>query len=91
MLILQRKKGFSKSLYTESRSPIGRPEGLKAIVEVLYGKDYSLDSFGTILLFATGIGVAGLLPFVKELMERYWRFKIKVRKIVLFWEFETMG
>ncbi|OTA99792.1 hypothetical protein M426DRAFT_27187 [Hypoxylon sp. CI-4A] len=33
-----------------------------------YGKPLVLDQYGTVLLFATGIGITGQLPYMKELL-----------------------
>jgi hypothetical protein len=69
----------------------GRPQGteLRAFVEGPYGQEVILGEFGTVLLFATGIGIAGLLPFVREFLQGFRNFEVKARRISLFWEVES--
>ncbi|KAI9656458.1 MAG: hypothetical protein M1821_004664 [Bathelium mastoideum] len=49
----------------------------------------SVDKYGTILLFATGLGIAGQLPYLKEVMEGYQKRDVKTRRVALFWEIES--
>jgi NAD(P)H-flavin reductase len=62
---------------------------LAAVIEGPYGKGLNLDSYGTVLLFATGIGIAGQLPFVAQLLEGYHNYEVKTRRIALFWQVES--
>ncbi|KAB2099591.1 hypothetical protein AG0111_0g12058 [Alternaria gaisen] len=62
---------------------------MRAVVEGPYGNELPLDSYGTVLLFATGIGIAGQLPYVTQLLEGYLNCKVKTRRIALFWEVES--
>ncbi|KKY22692.1 putative ferric-chelate reductase [Phaeomoniella chlamydospora] len=66
----------------------GEPE-LEALVEGPYGRELDLESYGTVLLFATGIGIAGQLPYVTQLLEGYHDCKVKTRRIALFWELDS--
>jgi predicted ferric reductase len=65
--------------------------GLRTIVEGPYGRETSLDGYGTVLLFATGIGIAGQLPHVKQLLQGSHDWTVKARKISLYWEVESEG
>ncbi|RMJ04847.1 hypothetical protein CDV36_014480 [Fusarium kuroshium] len=62
---------------------------MAAVIEGPYGKEFNLDSYGTVLLFATGIGIAGQLPFVAQLLEGYHHYEVKTRRIALFWQVES--
>ena len=62
---------------------------MRTIIEGPYGNELHLDSYGTVLLFATGIGIAGQLPYVTQLLEEYLECKVKTRRIALFWEVES--
>jgi NAD(P)H-flavin reductase len=57
---------------------------LKADIEGAYGREVGIDVYGTVLLFATGVGIAGVFPFIKHLLEGYYNWNIKVRKLALF-------
>ena len=59
---------------------------LGALIEGPYGQDFGLDEYGTILLFATGIGIAAQLPYMKQFLQQFHNWDVKARRIVLFWE-----
>ncbi|KAN0103431.1 hypothetical protein V8E51_011744, partial [Hyaloscypha variabilis] len=82
--IIQRQTGFTQSLPSSSPST-----ELRAIVEGPYGKEIHLDEYGTVLLFATGIGIAGQLPYVKQLLENFHNYDAKARRIALFWQVDS--
>lgn len=63
----------------------------RALVEGPYGKTLSFGQYGTVLLFATDMGIAGQLPYIGKLLERYQQCKVKTRRIALFWELEAEG
>jgi predicted ferric reductase len=84
VLVVQKQKGFTSRLFSYAG---GKP--MKAIIEGPYGKELYLDEYGTVLLFATGIGISGQLPYVTQLLEGYQRSEVKTRRIALFWELES--
>jgi predicted ferric reductase len=69
----------------------GRPQGteLRASIEGPYGQEVLLGEYGTVLLLATGIGIAGLFPFVKEFFQGFHNLEVKARRIALFWEVDS--
>ncbi|KIM93505.1 hypothetical protein OIDMADRAFT_61439 [Oidiodendron maius Zn] len=60
----------------------------KAHIEGPYGQALELDAYGTVILIATGSGIAGIFPFIKQLLAGYHRWDAKVRRLMLFWEVE---
>jgi NAD(P)H-flavin reductase len=82
VFIIQRQTGFTQSLPTSGSS--SQSTELRAIVEGPYGKEIRLDEYGTVLLFATGISIAGQLPYVKQLLENFHNYDAKARRIALF-------
>ena len=66
-----------------------KSSGMKAFVEGPYGKELNLESYGTVLLFATDIGMAGQLPYVAQLLEGYHNCEVKTRRTALFWELNS--
>jgi predicted ferric reductase len=87
VLIVEKRKGFTKHLFSHTSSDVGPRSGMRAIVEGPYGNELDLELYDTVLLFATGIGIAGQLPYVTRLLEGYYTRGLK--KIVLFWELES--
>jgi predicted ferric reductase len=59
-----------------------------AHIEGPYGRELELDAYGTVLLIATGSGIAGVFPFIRQLLEGYHRWDAKVRRLILVWEVE---
>ena len=62
--LAQRLKGFS------SRIPINSATQ-SILLDRPYGKSINLEDYGTILLFATEIGIAGILPYLRALLQAY--------------------
>ena len=55
-----------------------------ALVKGSYGQEIPLYEYGIALLFATEIGIAGQLPYVKHILKEYRKGKAKTQKVVLF-------
>ncbi|KAI3331122.1 hypothetical protein F4824DRAFT_514652 [Ustulina deusta] len=53
------------------------PRKYRAFVEGPYGKSFSLGEYGTVLLLATGVSIAGQLLYAK------------IQRIALFWELDA--
>ncbi len=50
-----------------------------------YGTEMGFGDFETVLLFAGGIGIAGILPYVRRLIEGYYRRQVLTRRLSLVW------
>lgn len=61
----------------------------KTIIEGPYGNDLNLRTYDTVLLFATGIGIAAQLPYVRQLLAEHYAWIAKTRRIALFWEMSS--
>ena len=85
LLSLQTQRGFTKRI---SRVPAG---GSRALIEYPYGRSLAVGEYGTVLLVATGIGITGQLPSIKELLMLYRECKAKIRLIILLWERDAEG
>lgn len=104
VLIVQKHRGFTKHLFLHREDFFGPdPErrdfykenylsevaGMRAVIEGPYGKELCLDSYGTVLLFATGVGIAGQLSYVDQLLDGYHNCEVKTRRISLFWQVDS--
>lgn len=87
VLIIEKRKGFTASL----KLCAGPGAGIKALIDGPYGRDLHLSSYGMVLLFASGIGIAGQLPCVRQLLQEFHMCKTNCRRIVLFWEMDLQG
>ncbi len=90
--IIQARRGFTRELGKYAISGgIGTQAEMRAIVEGPYGREICLNSYGTVLLFASGIGIAGQLPYVRQLLDEYHSCETKSRRIALFCEMDAEG
>lgn len=89
VLIVEKRKGFTRDLFHHASNDVDLRSGMRAIVEGPYGKELDLESYDTVLLFATGMGIAGQLPYVTQLLERYQSSGVTNRRIALFWELDS--
>lgn len=62
VLVVEKRKGFTQDLFHHASNDIDPRSGMRAIVEGPYGEELDLESYDTVLLFATGMGIAGQLP-----------------------------
>jgi len=89
VLVVESQKGFSKVLNLHCHKGDSPPKEWRAFIEGPFGHGIHLDEYGTVILMATGIGIAGQLPYIKQLLHGYTNHDIKARKISLFWEVES--
>lgn len=83
--IVRARTGMTRSLYDRaSKAKDGRIQ-LWGSIEGLHGGDYSLDSYGTVLLFAAGAGITHQMPFVRHLLNGHNDDTTAIRKILLTW------
>lgn len=89
VLIVEKRKGFTQDLFHYATNDLDQHNGMRAIIEGLYGKELDFKSYDTVLLFATGIGIAGQLAYITQLLDGYYNFGEKNRRIALFWELDS--
>jgi predicted ferric reductase len=64
---------------------------LTAFIEGPYEQQLDLESYGTVILVATGVGVAPQLSWIQQLLYGIQNSVVKTRKISLLWEIEAEG
>ncbi|EEQ84085.1 ferric-chelate reductase, variant [Blastomyces dermatitidis ER-3] len=84
-LIIRRRTGFTNTLFERASATMDGRISLKAVVEGPYGIDHSLDSYGTVLLFAAGVGITHHVSFVRYLIEGYTQGTVSARRVTLVW------
>ncbi len=87
-LVVRRHGGFTDRLYTKTLSSSGLV-ALSALVEGPYGGTQTLHSYGTVMLFAGGIGITHLIPFVRDLVASYTSSTSAVRRVLLIWVIQS--
>lgn len=85
--LIQPQKGISSLL-------AGRNSLTKAIIDGPYGQNFKLETYESVLLFAKGIGIAGVIPHALSLIERKthkeqaYKRALLTRKVDIFWILE---
>ncbi|MCJ1232724.1 hypothetical protein MMC14_000677 [Varicellaria rhodocarpa] len=83
--LISKRTGMTAALYNRASScPLGILN-LKGAVEGPYGGLESLHSYGTVLLFAGGVGITHQLNHVRDLLAGYAQHRVATRKIILAW------
>jgi predicted ferric reductase len=83
-LLINPQHGFTSRLL--HRSNQNRP--LQMAIDGPFGKVVKTSNYGTIVLFATGIGIAALIPFIKAIMDDQKAGRTSVRRMSLIWEID---
>ncbi|KAF2092307.1 hypothetical protein K490DRAFT_70912 [Saccharata proteae CBS 121410] len=83
-LLVKRRTGFTDKLFRKAEaSPTGKFT-TSALVEGPYGHQ-DLTSYGTVMLFAAGIGITHQVPHIRNLVAAFDNHTAAVRRIRLVW------
>ncbi|PSR83772.1 ferric reductase like transmembrane component-domain-containing protein [Coniella lustricola] len=83
--IIRARTGFTGALYKKAAAcPDGRLI-TTCLVEGPYGGLHNMNSYGTVMLFAGGVGITQAVPHVRDLVAGYSNGTVAARKIVLVW------
>jgi NAD(P)H-flavin reductase len=82
--VIRRRTGFTEKLWTKA---VNSPDGVFTTTAFAEGPYNSQDlrSYGTVLLFAAGIGITHSVPHVRELVRGYGNGTCAARKVTLVW------
>lgn len=84
-MITRARTGITRKLYDAARAtPNGMVETWGAI-EGPYGGHESLDSYGTVVLFAGGVGITHQISYIRHLVAHCADGTVATRKIILVW------
>ncbi|KAI9705684.1 MAG: hypothetical protein M1820_005094 [Bogoriella megaspora] len=84
--ICRARTGFTKNLHARaSLEPNGIWDNISGAIEGPYGGHDSLDSYGTVVLFAAGVGITHQMLYIRHLLSGYAAGTVSTRKIVLVW------
>lgn len=87
--VVRRRAGFTNSFYQKAeKSPNGRIS-LRAFVEGPYGGSTGLESYGTVMLFANGVGITHQVPFVRDLIAGFANGTVALRRLCLVWVIQS--
>lgn len=83
-LIIRRRTGFTDTLFKKAEMSPGGKFTTSAFVEGPYGEQ-SFASYGTVMLFAAGVGITHQVPHVRDLVAGYANGTHATRKVTLVW------
>ena len=70
---------------------VGRHAGacaLRSWIDGPYGQTKDVGNFGSVLMFASGIGIAAQIPYLKELIRGYKECTVRTKRILLVWQLD---
>lgn len=83
--VIRARTGFTKKLFQKAEAaPDGR-FSTTVFAEGPYGGMHQMTSYGTVMLFAGGVGITHQVPHVRNLVAGYANGTVATRKIVLIW------
>jgi predicted ferric reductase len=85
-LRIQPRTGLTSRLLTRT---LGGTREFSAFVEGPYGHGFDLQNFGTVVLFASGIGIVGHLAYIQKLVLDYRQSKTKTRDLLVVWHVDN--
>jgi predicted ferric reductase len=92
VLVAERKaRSFTSRFQRLLNDEQGRRGAPTVFVDGPFGVSADLHKYSTVLLVATGIGIAAQLPYTKELVRASSHWTAMTRKVLLVWEVENHG
>ena len=95
--LVEPRSAFAKKLLTVAHRPRVDDEGRPstdpkdyyfAYFSGPHGRTIVVDKYGSVLLIATGMGIAAQIPYLKELIQRYNSGQARTRKVTLVWQLD---
>ncbi|KAJ5611402.1 hypothetical protein N7510_008121 [Penicillium lagena] len=84
-LLVRRRTGMTNKLFQRAANSLSSRVTLRAFVEGPYGNIHSMDSYGTVMLFAGGVGITHHVPFVRHLVAGFAEGTVAIRRLTLVW------
>lgn len=88
-LIIRRRSGFTEKLFQRAERSASGITTISAYVEGPYGGHTVLHSYGTVMIFAGGVGITHQVPFVRDLVAGYASGTVAARKVILIWVIQS--
>lgn len=89
-LLVEPRDGFTHRLHRYADTCSNETKHL-VLYSGPHGAPTSMKEYGTVLMIATGFGIAAILPHLKELVDGNKRCEVVTRRIHLVWQLKTKG
>jgi hypothetical protein len=70
---------------------LGCPVSFLAMLTGPHGTSEIVDGYETVLLVASGFGIAATIPYLKRMIHGYNTCTLDVRRLHLVWQIESIG
>ncbi|KAH8589016.1 ferric reductase [Bisporella sp. PMI_857] len=87
-LLVRRRSGFTNALFQRAEATPEKKFTISALVEGPYGYQ-DLTSYGTVILFAAGVGITHQVSHLRSLLQGYRNSTAAVRRITLVWMIQS--
>ncbi|KAF2122254.1 ferric reductase [Lophiotrema nucula] len=87
--IIRARTGMTRSLYEKAGRSQTSSIQLWGAIEGPYGGYHSLDSYGTVILFAAGVGITHQISFVRHLLSGHNERTAAAQQILLVWSIQS--
>ncbi|KAG0159396.1 hypothetical protein PDIDSM_6918 [Penicillium digitatum] len=84
-LLVRRRTGMTDRLFQRAANSPSPQITLRAFAEGPYGNIHTMDSYGTVMLFAGGVGITHHIPFVRHLVAGFADNTVAARRVTLVW------
>jgi predicted ferric reductase len=88
-LLVRRRAGLTDTLFKRASLSPNATLSLTALCEGPYGLQHTLTSYGTLLLFAGGIGITHQLPYIAHLLHTHNTNSSALRRLTLVWTIQS--
>ncbi|RYP79103.1 hypothetical protein DL771_000081 [Monosporascus sp. 5C6A] len=83
--IIRGRTGMTNALYQRAAASNEGRVTTTCWVEGPYGGEHRMHSYGSVMLFAGGVGITHAVPHVRDLVAGYANGTVATRKVVLVW------
>ncbi len=87
--VIRSRTGFTSTLYDKASACADGKMVTRCLAEGPYGGMHMMHSYGTVMLFAGGVGITQAVPHVRDLVAAYSNGTSATRKIVLVWVIQS--
>jgi predicted ferric reductase len=88
-LVIHKRTGMTAKLYDRAKISPNGCFTVRGFAEGPYGGLESLHSYGTVMMFAGGIGITHQVPHIRDLVQGYSNGTVATRKVILVWTVKT--
>lgn len=90
-LFIEPRRGLTQEILRHSKISYNGSSSYLALFSGPHGISAPVGDYETVLMIASGFGIAAHLPYLKKLIYGYNACKTHTRRIHLIWQLETLG